>query len=55
VETVDGPLRHAVPARSADGNRQLDRRLEVVTDAAAELVRERLRAVTVADLVKGQK
>jgi Rrf2 family protein len=55
VQTVDGPLRHAVPTLTADGNRQLDRRLEVVTEAAAELVREQLPAVTVAYLVKGRQ
>jgi Rrf2 family protein len=55
VEAMDGPLRQAVPRLEADGNRRLDKRLEAVTDAATELVREQLRGITVSGLVKGWK
>jgi Rrf2 family protein len=55
VEAVDGPFRHQAPRLEAEGSRQLDKRLEAVIDAAADQVREQLRAVTLADLRRGRK
>jgi Rrf2 family protein len=51
VEAVDGPVRGEVPrwAAGAEGAR-LDARLQEVCDAAAEVVRARLRKVSIADL-----
>jgi Rrf2 family protein len=51
VEAVDGPVRGEVPRSGAD--RKLDARLQQACDAAAEVVRSRLRKVSVADLVVG--
>jgi len=51
VEAVDGPFRGDVPRWAADANgARLDARLQEVCDAAAEVVRARLRRVSVADL-----
>jgi Rrf2 family protein len=51
VEAVDGPVQGAAPhwADGAAGAR-LDARLQEACDAAAEVVRSRLRRVSVADL-----
>ena len=48
VEAVDGPVRGDVPRFGADG--KLDARLQEACDAAAEVVRARLRQVSIADL-----
>jgi Rrf2 family protein len=48
VEAVDGPVRGEVPRFGAD--RKLDGRLQAACDAAAEVVRNRLRKVSIADL-----
>jgi Rrf2 family protein len=53
VEAVDGPVRSEVPAGFAPAKDRLDRRLAEVCQQAAELVRERLGKVRLADLVKG--
>ena len=53
VEAVDGPVRGDVPRWAADANgARLDARLKEVCDAAAEVVRARLRKVSVADLAR---
>ena len=48
VEAVDGPVRGEAPRFGADG--KLDARLQEACDAAAEVVRARLRQVSIADL-----
>jgi Rrf2 family protein len=52
AEAVDGPVRGEAPhwAAGAEGAR-LDGRLQQACDAAAEVVRSRLRKVSIADLV----
>jgi Rrf2 family protein len=51
VEAIDGPVRGEVPrwAAGAEGAR-LDARLQEACDAAAEVIRSRLRKVSIADL-----
>jgi Rrf2 family protein len=51
VEAVDGPIRAQVPALAAKASNRLDRRLEAVAQAAADLMRRRLGKVRVADLI----
>ena len=51
VEAVDGPLRGVVPEVAGQGKGKLDERLQEVCNRTAELVRQRLRKVTVLDLV----
>jgi Rrf2 family protein len=48
VEAVDGPVRGEVPRFGADA--KLDARLQEACDAVTEVVRARLRKVSVADL-----
>ena len=48
VEAVDGPVRGEVPRFGGDA--RLDDRLQEVWDRAAEVVRRRLRKVSLADL-----
>jgi Rrf2 family protein len=52
IEAVDGPIRGDAPAVGTDGG--MDRKLQVVCDGAAALVRERLGRVTLADLARGR-
>ncbi|HKI37607.1 MAG TPA: Rrf2 family transcriptional regulator [Gemmataceae bacterium] len=54
VEAVDGPIRGAAPAVGKDGAASLDKRLQVVCEGAADLVRERLGKVTLAELAKSK-
>jgi Rrf2 family protein len=50
VEAVDGPVRGEAPPVAAAGGGKLDRRLQAECDEAAEVVREGLQGVSVADL-----
>jgi Rrf2 family protein len=50
VEAVDGPVRGETPRWAATTGRKLNARLQEVYDAGAEVVRRRLRKVSVADL-----
>jgi Rrf2 family protein len=50
VEALDGPVRGEAPGVGGRGHAQLDGRLQKVCEGVAELVRRRLRRVTVADL-----
>jgi Rrf2 family protein len=50
IEAVDGPIRAQVPALDANGDDRLTRRLEAACTAAADVVRQRLQKVRVADL-----
>jgi Rrf2 family protein len=51
VEAIDGPVRRDVPRWAAGAeSARLDARLQEACDAAAELVRSRLRKVSIADL-----
>jgi Rrf2 family protein len=52
IEAVDGPLRMPVPDIEAIGrdSKRITRELEAICDRTAELVRQRLRRVTVRDL-----
>ncbi len=51
IEAVDGPIRGQVPTLAVDGDEKLGRRLETACSGAAELVRQRLQKVRIADLV----
>jgi Rrf2 family protein len=51
VEAVDGPIRAQVPALEANGDDRLTRKLEAACGLAADVVRQRLQKVRVADLV----
>jgi Rrf2 family protein len=53
VEAVDGPLRALAEPVGKEGA-ALDKRLQSVCDAIAAQVRERLAAVTLAELAKGR-
>ncbi len=50
VEAVDGPIRAQVPALEANGDDRLTRRLEEACGAAADVIRQRLQKVRIADL-----
>jgi Rrf2 family protein len=50
VQAVDGPVRGQVPRVAIGEDGRLDARLQQVCDRAAETVRRRLRAVSLADL-----
>ncbi len=50
VEAVDGPIRAQVPALDANGDDRLTRKLEAACGLAADVVRQRLQKVRVADL-----
>jgi Rrf2 family protein len=54
VEAVEGPIRDTTPpvGVTAEG-RRLDQRLQAVGEEAAEVVRGRLRRVSLADLTNG--
>ncbi len=54
VEAVDGPIRGDAPAVGKDGASAFDKKLQVVCDDAAKLVRDRLGKVTLADMVKAK-
>jgi Rrf2 family protein len=54
VEAVDGPIRGAAPTVGKNGAAGLDKRLQSVCDGAADLVRDRLSKVTLADLAKSK-
>jgi Rrf2 family protein len=51
VEAIDGPIRGQVPMLDGDRDDKLDRRLEAACSTAADLVRQRLQKVRIADLV----
>jgi Rrf2 family protein len=51
IEAVDGPIRAQVPTLAAKESNRLGRRLEAVAAASADLVRQRLGKVRVADLI----
>jgi Rrf2 family protein len=54
VEAVDGPVRgEAPPVGVTPEGRRLDSRLQAVCDKAADVTRERLRRVSLADLANG--
>jgi Rrf2 family protein len=55
MEAVDGPVRGEAPRLGGARNARLDARLQEVCERAAELVRRRLRAVSLADLAGGGK
>jgi Rrf2 family protein len=50
VEAVDGPIRAQVPVLEANGDNRLTRKLEAACGVAADVVRQRLQKVRVADL-----
>jgi Rrf2 family protein len=52
VRAVEGPVRGEAPRTGGRGHARLDARLQAVCEGAAELVRRRLRRVTVADLAR---
>ena len=54
VEAVDGTIRGEVPVVGKDGAAALDRKLQTICDAVANIVRERLGKVTLAHLVKSR-
>ncbi len=54
VEAVDGTIRGEAPVVGKDGAAALDRKLQTICDAVANIVRERLGKVTLADLVKSR-
>jgi Rrf2 family protein len=54
IEAVDGPIRGAAPAVGKDGAAALDRRLQAVCEGAADVVRERIGKVTLAELTRGK-
>jgi Rrf2 family protein len=54
VEAVDGPIRGDAPPVGDDGGTPLDKKLGVVCQEAASLIRERFAKVTIADLAKGK-
>jgi Rrf2 family protein len=51
VEAVDGPIRGQVPVIEGNGDDKLNRRLESVCTATADLIRQRLQKVRIADLI----
>jgi Rrf2 family protein len=54
VEAVEGPVRGEAPTVGADAaGAAFDKRLQAVCDKAAEVTRERLRRVSLADLAGG--
>src|SRR5262245_8062956 len=50
VEAVEGPVRGEAPVVGGPGHARFDARLQAVCEGVAELVRRRLRRVTVASL-----
>jgi Rrf2 family protein len=54
VEAVDGPIRCEAPEVGKNGGAALDKRLQSVCEAAAELTRQRLKKTTLAELVRGK-
>jgi Rrf2 family protein len=50
IEAVDSPLRGVVPELDGQGKDKLDKQLREACNRTAELVRQRLRKVTVQDL-----
>jgi Rrf2 family protein len=55
VEAVDGPIRgEATPAGQGEAAAAFDKRLQVVCDIAAALVRRRLAQVTLAELARAR-
>jgi Rrf2 family protein len=52
VEAVDGPIRGEAPRVAAADGHRLDDRLQGVCDGVAEVVRHRLRRVSLADLTR---
>jgi Rrf2 family protein len=55
VEAVDGPVQGAAPQAVTKGDGQLDGRLQVVCEEAAEIGRRNLGRVSVAELVGKRK
>ncbi len=53
VEAVDGTLRGQAPFIE-EGNSALNKRLDAVCAASTEIVREQLKAVSLADLIAGK-
>jgi Rrf2 family protein len=51
VEAVDGPIRGQVPLIDGEKDDKLTKRLESVCSATADLVRQRLQKVRIADLL----
>jgi Rrf2 family protein len=51
VEAVDGPIRGQVPVFDSNGGGKLDRKLEVICNEAADLVRGQFQKVRIANLV----
>jgi Rrf2 family protein len=54
VEAVDGPVRGDVPDVGRDTAAAMDKKLRGACDRAAELARERLGKVTLAELARGK-
>jgi Rrf2 family protein len=54
VEAVDGPIRSEAPGVGKNGGAALDRKLQAVCDAAADLTRQRLAKTTLAELLRGR-
>ena len=54
VEAVDGPIRGVAPAVGKNGAAGFDKRLQNVCDTVAELVRDKLAKVTLAELTKSR-
>jgi Rrf2 family protein len=55
VEATDGPVRGVAPQAVTKGDGQLDRRLQVACEEAAEIIRRNLGRVSVADLMGRRK
>jgi len=55
IEAVDGPLQGVVPEVGPNGRGKLDEHLRQVCNRTAELVRQRLRNVSVQDLAGKRK
>ena len=54
VEAVDGPIRGLAPAVGKNGAAGFDKRLQGVCDTVAEIVRDKLAKVTLAELTKSK-
>jgi Rrf2 family protein len=53
VEAVDGPLIASVPRNESAEGKRLDQKLEVVAQRVTDELRKQLRAITLAELVRG--
>jgi len=54
VQAVDGPIRGLAPAVGKNGAAAFDKRLQGVCDTVAEIVRDKLAKVTLAELTKAK-